>query len=59
MRRNLETSETARLAPDFFRTCIASDDRRHWFCFFVDTKKDPPTIRRDPDTRPNNEAVHQ
>jgi hypothetical protein len=59
MRRNLETANTVRLAPGFFRTCIAADDRRHSFCFFVDTKKDPPTIRRDPDTRSNSEAVHQ
>jgi hypothetical protein len=57
MRRNLETANTARLASDFFRTCIAADDRMHSFCFFVDTKADPPTIRRDPDTRPNKEAA--
>jgi len=59
MRRNLETADTVRLSAGFFRTCIAADDRRHAFCFFVDTKKDPPTIRRDPDTRPNNEAVQR
>lgn len=53
MRRNLETAETVRVAPDFFRTCIAGDDRKHWFCFFVDTKKDPPTIKFDPDRTPN------
>jgi hypothetical protein len=59
MRRNLETANTARLAPNFFRTCIAADNRRRYFCFFVDTKKDPPAIHRDPDSRLNSEAVHQ
>jgi hypothetical protein len=59
MRRNLETANTARLSSNFFRTCIAADDRMHSFCFFVDTKKDPPTIRRDPDMRSNAEAGHQ
>jgi hypothetical protein len=57
MRRNLETANTARLSSDFFRTCIAADDRRRAFCFFGDTKADPPTIKRDPDTRPNSLAV--
>lgn len=57
MKRNLETANTARLSSDFFRTCIAHDDRRKAFCFFVDTKADPPTIKRDPDSRPNARAV--
>jgi hypothetical protein len=57
MQRNLETANTARLAANFFRTCIAADDRRRAFCFFVDTSVKPPTLRRDPDTRPNSRAV--
>jgi hypothetical protein len=57
MRRNLETANTTRLSADFFRTCIAADNRQRAFCFFVDTKADPPTIRRDPDSRPNATAV--
>ncbi|MFL5895470.1 MAG: hypothetical protein ACJ76Z_10190 [Thermoleophilaceae bacterium] len=59
MRRNLDSANTSRLAPNFFRTCIARDDRRRAFCFFVDTKADPPTIRRDPDSRPNSPAVNR
>ena len=58
MKRNLETADTIRLSSNFFRTCIAADDRRHAFCFFVDTKADPPKLRRDPDTRPNSEVTH-
>jgi hypothetical protein len=27
--RNLETANTVRLGEDFFRTCVARDDRRH------------------------------
>ena len=57
MRRNLDTANTVRVSPGFFRTCIASDNRLHFWCFFVDTKADPPTIRRDPDARPNSEAI--
>ena len=57
MQRNLGTANTRRLGPDFFRTCIAADDRTKAFCFFVDTKADPPTVRRDPDTRPNALAI--
>ena len=46
-----------RIAPDFFRACVPTTDVKHVQCFFIDTKADPPTIRRDPDTRPNAEAL--
>lgn len=59
MRRNLGTANTVRLGDNFFRTCIAADDRTRAFCFFVDTKADPPKVRRDPDTRPNAVAVRR
>lgn len=54
MKRNIETANTARLSADFFRTCIASDERTKYYCFYVDTKADPPTIVRDRDSRPNS-----
>ena len=54
MRRNLETANTARLASNFFRTCIANDHRTRYWCFFVDTKADPPKLSVDRDTRPNS-----
>ena len=54
MRRNLETANTARLASDFFRTCIANDHRTKYWCFFVDTKADPAKLTRDTDSRPNS-----
>jgi hypothetical protein len=53
LQRNLETANTIRPAEGYFRTCIARDDRRHFVCVFVDTKKDPPKLSRDPDGRPN------
>jgi hypothetical protein len=59
MKRNLETANTTRLSADFFRTCVAQDNRRKAFCFFVDTKADPPTIKRDTDSRPNSVAYPQ
>ena len=60
MQRNISEgiANTARLAPDFFRACVPTTDVRHVQCFFIDTKADPPTIRRDPDTRPNAEALY-
>ena len=52
-RRNLETANTAKLGPGYFRTCIADDARRRFLCLFVDTKKKPPQVVRDPSTEPN------
>ena len=54
MKRNLDTANTARLASNFFRTCIANDHRTSYWCFFVDTKADPAKLTRDTDTRPNS-----
>ena len=36
-----------RLGEDYFRTCIARDDRRRYFCAFVDTSTDPAEVTRD------------
>jgi hypothetical protein len=52
-RRNIETANTVRLAPDYFRTCIADDARSRYLCLFVDTKRKPPKVVRDPSTLPN------
>lgn len=51
--RNLETANTIKLGEGYFRTCIARDDRRRAFCLFVDTKKDPTALKRDPSEQPN------
>jgi hypothetical protein len=52
--RNLETANTVRLGEDFFRTCVARDDRRHYFCAFVDTSRRPPDVDVDPSAEPNS-----
>jgi hypothetical protein len=52
--RNLETANTVRLREDYFRTCIARDDRRRYFCAFVDTSTDPPEVTRDSSAEPNS-----
>jgi hypothetical protein len=52
--RNLETANTVRLGGDYFRTCIARDDRRRYFCAFVDTSSDPPEVTRDQSAEPNS-----
>jgi hypothetical protein len=52
--RNLETANTIRLREDYFRTCVARDDRRRYFCVFVDTARQPPRLRRDRSAEPNS-----
>lgn len=54
MKRNIDTANTARLASNFFRTCISNDHRTSYWCFFVDTKADPAKLTRDTDRRPNS-----
>jgi hypothetical protein len=52
--RNIETANTARLSEGYYRTCIARDDRRHYFCLFVDTDKEPTEVVKDPSSEPNS-----
>jgi hypothetical protein len=52
--RNLETANTVRLGEDFFRTCVARDDRERYFCAFVDTSKSPPDVDVDGSAEPNS-----
>jgi hypothetical protein len=52
--RNLETANTVRLREDYFRTCIARDDRRRYFCAFVDTASDPVQVTRDSSAESNS-----
>jgi hypothetical protein len=52
--RNLETANTVRLGEDFFRTCVARDDRERYFCAFVDTSKHPPDVDVDRSAEPNS-----
>jgi hypothetical protein len=54
LHRNLETANTIRLAEDYFRVCVARDDRRRHFCLLVDTSEDPTEVRRDPSAEPNS-----
>ena len=51
--RNTETAQTARLSDGYFRTCIAHDDRRHFWCYFIDPNKHPVKVTRDPSDCPN------
>jgi hypothetical protein len=58
VRRNRDASNTARLAEEgYFRNCVPYEDRRRQFCFFVDTKTEPPTVRRDPSTLNNHDFL--
>jgi hypothetical protein len=54
LRRNNDAAETARLADGYFRTCIPHDDRRRYFCFFVDANKRPVEIVKDRSAEPNS-----
>jgi hypothetical protein len=52
--RNLETANTVRLGEDFFRTCVARDDRDRYFCAFIDTSKQPADVDVDGSAEPNS-----
>ncbi len=52
--RNLETANTIKLGPGYFRTCIAHDDRRSAFCLLVNTHRNPTSVRVDPSSEPNS-----
>jgi hypothetical protein len=52
--RNIETANTARLSEGYYRTCVARDDRRRYFCLFVDTDKEPTEVVKDPSSEPNS-----
>jgi hypothetical protein len=59
LRENLGGANTVRLAEGYFRTCVPSARRDRAHCFFVDTHANPPTVRPDPDQRPNSEAIRR
>lgn len=54
LKRNLETANTIRLADGYFRTCVARDDRRRYFCLYVDTTKEPTRVTPDQSAEPNS-----
>jgi hypothetical protein len=53
LRRNLEASDTARLADGYYRSCIPDDERERWTCFFLDSRGEETTLIRDPSALPN------
>lgn len=53
IQRNIETLNTDRLEPDYFRMCVNYDDRTRAWCVFVDTSSEPPHITEDPAQIPN------
>src|SRR4051794_11359005 len=52
--RNLETANTIELGDTLFRTCVARDDRRRFFCTLIDVNERPPKIDVDPSAEPNS-----
>jgi hypothetical protein len=52
--RNIETANTVRLGEGYYRTCVARDDRRRYVCLFVDTRREPARVVRDPSSEPNS-----
>jgi hypothetical protein len=55
VRRNLDTANTIKLEDGYFRTCVSYDDRTRAYCLFVDVDAEPPLVKRDPSTLPNQE----
>jgi hypothetical protein len=54
LRRNVETANIKRLGDDYFRVCVARDERDRFVCLFVDTSVDPPEVKRDPSGESNS-----
>ena len=52
--RNLETANTVRLSEDYFRTCIARDDRERYFCAFIETSGERPQVTIDRSAESNS-----
>ena len=52
--RNLETANTIELGDGLFRTCVARDDRRRFFCTLIDVNESPPDVDVDPSAEPNS-----
>jgi hypothetical protein len=55
VQRNLDTANTVKLEDGYFRTCVNYDDRGRAYCVFVDVDAEPPILRKDPSTLPNQE----
>ena len=55
IQRNLDTANTVKLEEGYFRTCVNYDERDRAYCLFVDVDAEPPIVRRDPSTLPNQE----
>ncbi|WP_205696063.1 hypothetical protein [Conexibacter sp. SYSU D00693] len=52
-RPGLAAADTVKPGGDFFRTCVPGPEAGRHLCLFVDTRRDPPRVFRDPDQRPN------
>ena len=55
IQRNVDTANTVKLEDGYFRTCVNFDDRTRAYCLFVDVDAEPPIVREDPSTLPNQE----
>jgi hypothetical protein len=55
IQRNLDTANSVRLEPGYFRTCVNYDERDRAYCLFVNVKTKPPRVKQDPSTLPNQE----
>ena len=55
VQRNLDTANTVKLEDGYFRTCVNYDQRDRAYCLFVDVDAEPPVVRRDPSTIPNQD----
>ena len=53
IQRNIDTLNTDRLEPGYFRMCINYDERDRAWCVFVNVKSEPPRVTEDPSQIPN------
>jgi hypothetical protein len=59
IRRNNDQGavNTARLGDDYFRSCVAFNDRRRYWCVFIDTSRRPTKVVKDPSVEPNRNTA--
>jgi hypothetical protein len=53
LRRNLDASDTRRLADGYYRSCVPHDDRKRFTCFWIDVRHKRSSIIRDDSQLPN------
>jgi hypothetical protein len=50
---HVDGANTLRIEEDLWRTCVPGPDPKRWLCVIVDTSRNPPNVKRDPNRESN------